>query len=30
MRLVERCPLVIDTRNICARLGLRGDGIVKA
>ncbi len=28
--LVERCPLVIDTRNVCARLGLEGDGVVKA
>ena len=28
--LVSRCPLVIDTRNVCARLGLTGDHIIKA
>ena len=28
--LVEHCPLVVDTRNACARRGLAGDGIVKA
>ena len=28
--LVERCPVVIDTRNICARRGLVSDRIVKA
>jgi UDP-N-acetyl-D-glucosamine dehydrogenase len=28
--LVEACPLVIDTRNVCARLGLTGEAILKA
>jgi UDP-N-acetyl-D-glucosamine dehydrogenase len=28
--LVEACPLVVDTRNVCARLGLAGDTILKA
>ena len=28
--LVEACPLVVDTRNVCARLGLARDTIVKA
>ena len=28
--LVECCPLVIDTRNVCARLGLDCDSVVKA
>ena len=29
--LVEHCPLVIDTRNACARRGLLGrDNVVKA
>jgi UDP-N-acetyl-D-glucosamine dehydrogenase len=28
--LVEHCPLVIDTRNACARRGLSGANIVKA
>jgi UDP-N-acetyl-D-glucosamine dehydrogenase len=28
--LLECCPLVIDTRNVCARLGLRSEAIVKA
>jgi UDP-N-acetyl-D-glucosamine dehydrogenase len=28
--LVEHCPLVIDTRNVCARLGLPLDRVVKA
>ncbi len=28
--LVAHCPLVIDTRNACARRGLSGDRIVKA
>jgi UDP-N-acetyl-D-glucosamine dehydrogenase len=28
--LVEHCPLVIDTRNACARRGLAGDHVVKA
>ena len=28
--LVEHCPLVIDTRNICARLGLSAANVVKA
>jgi UDP-N-acetyl-D-glucosamine dehydrogenase len=28
--LVERCPVVIDTRNVCARRGLVSDRIVKA
>ena len=28
--LVECCPLVIDTRNVCARLGLGDDRVVKA
>ena len=28
--IVEHCPLVIDTRNVCARLGLSGECVVKA
>src|SRR5438045_4263454 len=28
--LVESCRLIIDTRNICARLGLAGDHVIKA
>jgi UDP-N-acetyl-D-glucosamine dehydrogenase len=28
--LIEHCPTVIDTRNVCARRGLAGDNIVKA
>jgi UDP-N-acetyl-D-glucosamine dehydrogenase len=28
--LVEHCPLVIDTRNACARRGLAGERVVKA
>ncbi len=28
--LVEHCPLVVDTRNACARRGLAGDHVVKA
>ena len=28
--LVEHCPLVIDTRNVCARLGLASERVVKA
>jgi len=28
--LVETVPLVLDTRNVCARLGLHGPGIVQA
>ncbi|HVC52290.1 MAG TPA: nucleotide sugar dehydrogenase [Stellaceae bacterium] len=28
--LTAHCPLVIDTRNVCARLGVAGDHIVKA
>jgi UDP-N-acetyl-D-glucosamine dehydrogenase len=28
--LVASCPLVIDTRNVCARRGLSGDNILKA
>ncbi|MGH7095723.1 MAG: nucleotide sugar dehydrogenase, partial [Stellaceae bacterium] len=28
--LAAHCPLVIDTRNVCARLGVAGDHIVKA
>jgi UDP-N-acetyl-D-glucosamine dehydrogenase len=28
--VVEACPLVVDTRNICARLVLAGANIVKA
>lgn len=28
--VIDNCPLVIDTRNICERLGLGGDKIVKA
>jgi len=28
--LAEHCPLVIDTRNACARRGLAGDHLVKA
>jgi len=28
--LVEHCPLVIDTRNACARRGLPGERVVKA
>jgi len=28
--LVEHCPLVIDTRNACARRGLAGEHVVKA
>lgn len=28
--LVERCPLIVDTRNVCARLGLVGRHIVRA
>jgi UDP-N-acetyl-D-glucosamine dehydrogenase len=28
--LVESCPLVIDTRNICARRGIVSDRVVKA
>lgn len=28
--LIAHCPLVIDTRNVCARLGLPGDRVVKA
>ena len=29
-QVVENASLVADTRNICARLGLEGDHIVKA
>ena len=28
--LVEHCPLVVDTRNICARRGLSADRVIKA
>jgi UDP-N-acetyl-D-glucosamine dehydrogenase len=28
--LVNHCPLIVDTRNICARLGLGGDRVIKA
>ena len=28
--LVDHCPLIIDTRNICARRGLASDRIIKA
>ncbi len=28
--LVEHCPLIIDTRNACARRGLAGERVVKA
>jgi UDP-N-acetyl-D-glucosamine dehydrogenase len=28
--LLEHCPLVIDTRNVCARLGLPNERVVKA
>jgi UDP-N-acetyl-D-glucosamine dehydrogenase len=28
--LVEHCPLVVDTRNACARRGLAGEHVVKA
>ncbi len=28
--LVEKCPLIIDTRNICARRGLGSERVVKA
>ncbi len=28
--LVAHCPLIIDTRNACARRGLAGDHVVKA
>jgi UDP-N-acetyl-D-glucosamine dehydrogenase len=28
--LVAHCPLIIDTRNACARSGLAGDNVVKA
>jgi len=28
--LVEHCPVIIDTRNVCARRGLTSDRIVKA
>jgi UDP-N-acetyl-D-glucosamine dehydrogenase len=28
--LAEHCPLIIDTRNACARRGLAGDHLVKA
>jgi UDP-N-acetyl-D-glucosamine dehydrogenase len=28
--LVESCPLVIDTRNVCARRGIAGKNVVKA
>jgi len=28
--LAEHCPLIIDTRNACARRGLTGDHVVKA
>ncbi len=28
--LVESCPLIIDTRNICARRGIVSDRVVKA
>jgi len=28
--LVDHCPLIVDTRNICARRGLASDRIVKA
>ena len=28
--LVEHCPLVVDTRNICARRGLAGNHVLKA
>jgi UDP-N-acetyl-D-glucosamine dehydrogenase len=28
--IAERCPLIVDTRNVCARHGLRGDRIIKA
>jgi UDP-N-acetyl-D-glucosamine dehydrogenase len=29
-RLVAEIPVIVDTRNVCARLGLSGPGIVKA
>ena len=29
-QLVEYCPLVIDTRNVCARLGVANAHVVKA
>jgi UDP-N-acetyl-D-glucosamine dehydrogenase len=29
-RLVDTIPVVVDTRNVCARLGLAAPGIVKA
>jgi UDP-N-acetyl-D-glucosamine dehydrogenase len=28
--LVEHCPLIVDTRNICARRGLASDRVIKA
>jgi UDP-N-acetyl-D-glucosamine dehydrogenase len=28
--LVDRCPLIVDTRNICARRGIVSDRVVKA
>jgi UDP-N-acetyl-D-glucosamine dehydrogenase len=28
--LVENCPLIIDTRNICARRGVANDRVIKA
>jgi len=28
--LVDHCPLVVDTRNICARRGLSADRVIKA
>jgi UDP-N-acetyl-D-glucosamine dehydrogenase len=28
--LTQNCPLVVDTRNVCARRGLNGDNIIKA
>jgi UDP-N-acetyl-D-glucosamine dehydrogenase len=28
--LARHCPIVIDTRNACARRGLTGPGIIKA
>jgi len=28
--LVEKCPLIIDTRNVCARRGLSSERVVKA
>jgi UDP-N-acetyl-D-glucosamine dehydrogenase len=28
--LVEHCPLVVDTRNVCARAGATADNVVKA